>query len=157
MVSLLLRNLLFTILQPGVVGGLIPYLILRAEGRDLWPERFAVTHILGLTMMAAGFGVLLTCVVRFATEGKGTISPLDPTREVVGGGLYRYTRNPMYLGGVVGVLGEAVFWWSPWLLVYSAVVFASFNLFVILHEEPRMRRDFGDDYQRYSQRVRRWF
>jgi len=156
MLSLLLRNLLFTILQPGVVAGLIPYLLIRNSGKTFFPDTWTVLHFTGAFLMLAGFSLLIYCVLKFATEGKGTISPIDPTKKLVAKGLYRYSRNPMYLGVMTLLLGEAVFWQSLSLALYSAVVFIGFNLFIILHEEPRLRRVFGAEYEAYFQNVRRW-
>lgn len=156
MLSLLLRNLLFTILQPGVVTVLIPYLILSWQGKTLFPERWTVLNVVGAILMIVGASILLSCVLKFATEGKGTISPLDPTKKLVAKGLYRYSRNPMYLGAMTLLIGEAVFWQAISLAIYAVIVFIGFNLFVIFHEEPRCRRDFGDAYCEYCERVRRW-
>lgn len=156
MLSLLLRNLLFTILQPGTVAGLIPYLLVRNSGKTFFPERWTTWHFAGAFLMLVGFAILMRCILRFATEGKGTISPIDPTKKLVAKGLYRYSRNPMYLGVMTLLSGEAVFWQSLSLAIYAAVVFIGFNLFIILHEEPRLRRDFGAEYEAYFQNVRRW-
>lgn len=106
--------------------------------------------------MIPGVLILLGCILRFVREGKGTISPLDPTKKLVGGGLYRFSRNPMYLGAILTLLGETFFWQSLVLGGYTLIVFIAFNLIIILHEEPRLRKDFGDEYERYSQKVRRW-
>ncbi len=157
MLSLLLRNLLFTILQPGIVTVLVPYLILSYSGKAFLPEQWTVLDVVGATLMIVGTGILLNCILRFATEGKGTISPLDPTKQLVAKGLYRYSRNPMYVGAMILLIGEAIFWRSIALAIYAAVVFLGFNLFIILHEEPRLRRVFGDRYDEYCRSVRRWF
>jgi len=157
MLSLLLRNLLFTILQPGIVTVLVPYLILSYSGKAFLPEQWTVLDVVGATLMIVGTGILLNCILRFATEGKGTISPLDPTKQLVAKGLYRYSRNPMYVGAMILLIGEAIFWRSIALAIYAAVVFLAFNLFIILHEEPRLRRVFGDRYDEYCRSVRRWF
>ena len=156
MLSLLLRNLLFTILQPGVVGVLIPYLILRGRGRGFVPDVWEATHIVGGVMMLVGSVIVLICILRFATEGKGTLSPLDPTKQLVVRGLYRYSRNPMYVGMMILLAGEALFWWSSSLAIYAVIVFVAFNLFIVLHEEPRCRRVFGSEYDNYRASVRRW-
>lgn len=156
MLSLLFRNLLFTILQPGVVTGLIPYLLLRNSDKTFFPDSWTIWHYAGAFIMILGFLILLSCIVRFMTEGKGTISPLDPTKKLVAKGLYRYSRNPMYVGAMLLLLGETVFWQSLVLALYAAVVFIAFNLFIILHEEPRLKRDFGTEYELYLQKVRRW-
>ena len=156
MLSLLLRNLLFTILQPGVVTGLIPYLLLRNSGKTFFPEHWTIWHFIGAILMITGFSLLIYCVLKFATEGKGTISPIDPTKKLVAKGLYRYSRNPMYVGAMTLLAGEAVFWQSLALAIYAVVVFVAFNLFIVLHEEPRLRRVFGVEYEEYFQNVRRW-
>lgn len=106
--------------------------------------------------MVAGTCILLNCVLRFATDGRGTISPIDPTKKLVIRGLYKYSRNPMYVGVMFIMIGEAVFIWSLALAIYAAIVFAAFNLFIVLHEEPRCRREFGSEYEDYYRRVRRW-
>jgi|SRR5687767_4307186 len=156
MLSLLLRNLLFTILQPGIVVVLLPYLLLRGGDRNFFPDLWSPWHYVGAFVMILGFGILLRCILRFATEGKGTLSPLDPTKKLVVRGLYRYSRNPMYVGAMLALVGEAVFWQSLVLAIYAGVVFVAFNLFIIFHEEPRLKRDFGNEYELYSQKVRRW-
>lgn len=157
MLSLLLRNLIFTILQPGVVTVLIPYLLLRnAEDKTFFPASWTIWHYAGALIMILGFSILISCILRFATEGKGTISPVDPTQKLVAKGLYRYSRNPMYVGAMIALIGEAVFWQSIVLAIYAAIVFISFNLFIIFHEEPRLKRDFGTEYELYFQKVRRW-
>ncbi len=156
MLSLLLRNFLFTILQPGVVTVLIPFLILYYSRTELLPERWTALNVAGAVVMVAGTCILLNCVLRFATEGKGTISPIDPTKKLVIRGLYKYSRNPMYVGVMFIMIGEAVFIWSLALAIYAAIVFAAFNLFIVLHEEPRCRREFGSEYEDYYRRVRRW-
>jgi len=156
MLSLLFRNLLFTILQPGVVVVLLPYLIIRSRGYDLLPRELSATHYLGGALIVAGGLVMATCIMRFVTEGKGTISPIDPTKKLIVRGLYRYSRNPMYLGAMLILAGESIFWWSASLALYAAIVFLAFNLFIILHEEPRLRREFSSEYDDYTAKVRRW-
>jgi len=139
-----------------VVTGLIPYLLLRNTGKTFFPDSWTIWHYVGALVMISGFLILLNCILRFATEGKGTISPVDPTKKLVAKGLYRYSRNPMYVGAMLALIGEAVFWQSPRLALYAAIVFIGFNLFIILHEEPRLKRDFGNEYELYLQKVRRW-
>jgi protein-S-isoprenylcysteine O-methyltransferase Ste14 len=156
MISLLIRNLLFTILQPGVVVFLVPYLILKYLGEPLWPTDWTIRHYLALVTAGLGIVIGLSCILRFATEGKGTISPLDPTTRLIVRGLYRHSRNPMYVGATLTLIGWTIFYWSPTLLIYSAVIFIGFNLFIRLHEEPRLRREFGDEYDAYTKKVRRW-
>src|SRR5688500_4616230 len=156
MLSLLFRNLLFTILQPGVVVVLLPYLLLTWRGYEFVPRTFSTTHLAGAALIVAGVLIMATCILRFVTEGKGTISPIDPTKKLIVRGLYRYSRNPMYVGAMLILIGETIFWWSAALALYAAVVFIAFNVFIILHEEPRLRREFGPEYESYLHEVGRW-
>jgi protein-S-isoprenylcysteine O-methyltransferase Ste14 len=103
-----------------------------------------------------GLTVMLSCIIIFAVKGRGTLSPADPTRRLVVSGLYKFSRNPMYVGVMMILIGEAIFFQSNNLWVYLLVVFMGFNLFIFLHEEPRLRRDFGEEYNKYYQKVRRW-
>lgn len=156
MISLLLRNLFFTIVQPGVIAGLVPYLLLRYFGYEIVPAALSTRHYVGMTVFFVGFAIMTACILRFATEGKGTLSPLDPTKRLVINGLYRYTRNPMYVGVMTMLVSEALYWWSVELAIYAIVIFGVFNAFIMLHEEPRLRREFGPEFQDYTSRVRRW-
>jgi protein-S-isoprenylcysteine O-methyltransferase Ste14 len=156
MLSLLLRNLFFTLLQPGVVAGLVPYLLLRSRWGVLMDMPFTILQYIGILLFATGLAIMLDCILRFALEGKGTLSPVDPTRELVASGLYRFSRNPMYVGVMLMLFGESVFSQSIYLSLYSLFIFILFNLFIILVEEPRLKRDFGDAYEQYSEKVRRW-
>lgn len=153
--SLLLRNLIFTVLQPGLVAGVIPYYILGGELRALETPWQFHTYA-GLFILAIGLVIMLRCILQFALEGKGTLSPVDPTRRLVVRGLYRYSRNPMYVGVMMILVGEAIATESTSLWIYLAIVFIAFNLFIFLHEEPRLRKDFGEEYILYCRNVRRW-
>lgn len=156
MISLLFRNLVFTILQPGIVAGLIPYLIIKFSGKTLFPDVPTFWQYAGIIIAAFGSVVMLACILSFAVKGKGTLSPLDPTKKLVISGLYRYSRNPMYLGVMSLLIGESVFWQSIELAFYSVIVFTAFQLFIIFHEEPRLKRDFGNEFEEYCRTVRRW-
>jgi protein-S-isoprenylcysteine O-methyltransferase Ste14 len=106
--------------------------------------------------MGIGAAVLLHCIWGFAAVGRGTLSPVDPPKKLVVKGLYRYDRNPMYVGVVTILLGEALLLESLALLEYALVGFAAFNLFVILYEEPTLRHQFGESYEHYCRHVGRW-
>lgn len=156
MLSLLLRNIVFTILQPGVVAGLVPYLICRGQWRELWNRPFNLWQYLGIGIFTIGLFIMLDCILRFALEGKGTLSPADPTRALVATGLYRFSRNPMYVGVMLILAGESVFSHSTHLWIYTAIIFTLFHTFIIKIEEPRLKKDFGEAYVQYCQKVRRW-
>jgi protein-S-isoprenylcysteine O-methyltransferase Ste14 len=101
--------------------------------------------------------VLLDSVfMRFAHEGRGTLAPVDPPRFVVRGGLYRIVRNPMYLANLAAIVGSGLFFQSWRLLVWAGALFAAFHLFVVVYEEPTLRRRFGEVYESYQRDVGRW-
>lgn len=153
--SLLLRNLVFTVLQPGLVAVVIPYYILGGEIKLETPWQLHTYG--GVIVFAIGLVVMLRCIIQFALEGKGTLSPIDPTKRLVVRGLYRYSRNPMYVGVMMILIGEAIVTQSATLWIYLAIIFIAFNLFIMLHEEPRLRKVFGEEYLLYCEKVRRWF
>lgn len=155
MASLFLRNLIFTILLPGTVAGWIPYTLIRDEWVSIIQSLESFQY-LGVPVFLLGFIILLLCIIRFAVDGRGTLAPIDPTKKLVVTGLYRYSRNPMYVGVITMLIGEAIFTWAADLWIYTLVVFIAFNLFIRFIEEPRLKRDFGEEYRRYCQRVRRW-
>ncbi len=153
--SVYLRSLLWTILCPGTVTLLLPCWLLSAPG---WPDQpWTWRQWAGLAPVVAGGSVLFWCIYSFARHGKGTLSPVDPARRLVVSGLYRYVRNPMYVGIMAVLLGEARLFGSLILLGYAGLVFLIFNLFVRLYEEPYLRKQFGDEYARYCERVERWW
>jgi protein-S-isoprenylcysteine O-methyltransferase Ste14 len=155
-ISLLLRNLLFTILHPGIVAGVIPFWILGNNAAFLFVRPLRPHQYFGILLFIIGLVVLFHCIIRFALEGRGTLSPADPTKRLVITGLYKYSRNPMYLGVMMILIGEAIFFQSIDLWIYLSCIFIFFNLFIMLIEEPRLRRDFDPGYFQYCQKVRRW-
>jgi len=106
--------------------------------------------------MIAGTAILLRCIRDFAVVGRGTLSPIDAPRKLVVAGLYRYVRNPMYVGVTMVLVGEVLFFKSLALLEYTVVWFGVVNLFVLFYEEPTLKRRFGESYDRYRRSVGRW-
>jgi protein-S-isoprenylcysteine O-methyltransferase Ste14 len=156
MLSLFFRNLFFTILQPGLVAGLIPYWILGRELSNIRITSLQLRQYAGVVLFIIGLAIMLSCIVNFAVKGRGTLSPADPTKHLVVGGLYKYSRNPMYVGVMMMLIGEAIFFESTDLWVYLIIVFIGFHLFILLHEEPRLKKDFEAEYKEYCKKVRRW-
>lgn len=154
MISLFIRNLIFTILQPGIVAGLVPYLVLRYVGGDV-SRSWTISSWVGLILMILGVAVALSCIWRFVRDGEGTISPLDPTRKLIVSGLYRFSRNPMYVGVTTLLVGETIFFWSPAMVIYASIIFVAFNL-VIQKEESRLMKTFDLQFDDYRRSVRRW-
>ena len=146
---LLIRSLLAAALLPGTVTIIVPWLILRGSGQH--PTRWP-----GLALVAVGAAVLFRCIWEFAVSGRGTLAPIDPPTRLVVNGLYRYVRNPMYVGVVLILAGEAWVFWSGGLLLYAVGFFLVANLFIDFHEEPALRRTFGESYADYVRTVPRW-
>ncbi len=154
--SLALSTLFFTALQPGLVTGYFPWLIARESFLEKLTQPFGLQQHLGIAVGAVGFVIMMSCIVRFSAEGMGTLSPADPTTRLVIGGLYKYSRNPMYVGVMGLLVGESTFTQSSPLWIYSILIFSAFNFYIIFFEEPRLKRDFGNEYGEYCERVRRW-
>jgi len=151
-VSLALRNLLFTLVVPGAVAVYVPLFVFdHGSAADGWS--FAPA----LLLLALGAAIYAWCVWDFAVAGRGTPSPNDPPRALVVRGLYRHTRNPMYVGVITVVSGWAALFREPRLALYALAVLICFHLRVRLYEEPKLAELFGDDYARYRARVPRWF
>lgn len=153
-IGLALRSLLWMALLPGFFAGYVPY---RYFGLAQVPlDHTRLDHGAGLLLIAAGITLLVACIVEFARRGRGTLSPVDPPRELVVSGLYRYVRNPMYLAVTTIVLGEVLLTRSTDLAIYWVIWFAAANVFVRLYEEPALHAQFGESYDAYRQRVGRW-
>jgi protein-S-isoprenylcysteine O-methyltransferase Ste14 len=110
----------------------------------------------GIMLLIVGAGLALACVVLFVSHGRGTPAPFDAPREFVAAGPYRWTRNPMYVGGFGMLLGLAFVLRSPSVLLLVAAAVAVIQLFVVAYEEPTLRRKFGPTYEDYTRRVNRW-
>lgn len=150
-----IRSVAMTVLFPGTVAGYIPYRFFFPE-RLPKPAEWSVSHYGACAFTIVGLAVLLTCVWEFAHYGRGTLAPFDEPRQLVVRGLYRYVRNPMYVGVLVVLIGEAWFLWSGWLLAYAGLFFVIVNVVVIAYEEPRLLSKFGPEYEAYRTEVRRW-
>jgi len=147
-----LKSLLFLIVAPGTVAGYIPLVLLR-QGSRLETGLFAY---LALPLWALGGAILLWSFWNFLNEGRGTPAPIDPPKELVATGFYRYVRNPMYVGILAMILGHFL-WFGYWnLLIYAIVVFVAFHTFVSYYEEPTLKRKFGTAYEDYQKKVPRW-
>lgn len=149
--ALLLKNLLFTVLVPGTVAVYLPLQIVRSR-----PVGSGLTLAIALAVLALGAAIYAWCVWDFATFGRGTPAPIDAPKKLVVRGLYRYTRNPMYVGVLTVILGWATLFRAANLLVYALVVGTMFHLFIVLYEERHLAREFGTQYQDYRSQVARW-
>ena len=148
---LALKNLLFTVFVPGTVAVYVPWLFTRDESFT-WGAGAA----LALLLFAAGGTIYFWCLWDFASFGRGTPAPIDAPKRLVDRGLYRYTRNPMYVGVLTVILGWVALFGALELLIYAALVGTCFQLFIVHYEEPQLRRTFGESYDDYLSRVGRW-
>lgn len=147
------RTLIFTIIVPGFWTVAMPYWMLprgvRLELRG--------ASLLGLPLIAAGVALYVaTAFWGFALRGKGTPAPIDPPKKLVVEGPYRVVRNPMYWAVACVMMGEALAFRSVALAELAIAFFAGTILFVLLYEEPTLRRKFGAEYEAYCRRVPRW-
>jgi protein-S-isoprenylcysteine O-methyltransferase Ste14 len=149
-------SVVFFVVAPGVVAGLVPWLI------SDWDVRWQVSAFgvavmaLGGALLAVALVVLIRNFVRFVVEGRGTPSPILQTERLVVGGDYRYVRNPMYLAVISAILGQAMIFGSLALVLYALVVWAIMATFVRWYEEPLLQNRYGEEYGRYRRGVRAW-
>ncbi len=150
MMSLFFRALFAVLALPGLSAGVIPIIVV---SKDPWRGEGS---FFGVALLALGALVVVWCVRDFYTVGKGTLAPWDPPRHLVVVGLYRYTRNPMYIGVLLLIVGWSIAAGSPLLACYAVALAMGFHLRVRFHEEPRLRKKFGAEWIAYSASVPRW-
>ena len=145
------RALLAFLALPGLAAGLAPLIIAYVDPwrrGQLWPP--------GLVVMIGGALILLWCVQDFYISGKGTLAPWAPPKHLVIVGLYRLTRNPMYIGVLVLVFGWALYLQAPFLAGYLILLALGFHIRIIRPEEPWLDSQFGPAWHAYKASVPRW-
>jgi len=150
----ILGSAVFLVLAPGVLAGWLPWRITR------WHEQSHMAagwRLAGVLLVMLGVPVLLDSFARFALLGRGTPAPVAPPDRLIVSGLYRHVRNPMYVSVMSVILGQALLFGSRTLVAYAAIVWLACHLFVLLYEEPTLRRQFGAEYDRYLTHVGRWW
>lgn len=121
------------------------------------PESIGVPQIVGIAVTLGGGAIAVWCILSFAVIGKGTPAPFDPPRRLVVRGPYAIVRNPMYVGAGLALAGASLFYQSVGLFGYAAAFFLVTHIFVMLYEEPVLRRTFGTEYESYCRQVGRWW
>jgi protein-S-isoprenylcysteine O-methyltransferase Ste14 len=149
-------SFVFLLLAPGVVAGLVPWLLTGWKVQEPLPYWLPL-RVVGVTLIAVGAIVLLHAFARFVLEGLGTPAPVAPTEHLVVGGLYRYVRNPMYLAVAAIIVGQALALGQLILLPYAAAFGLVVAAFVHWYEEPTLRRQFGEEYEAYCRAVPGWW
>lgn len=151
----ILGSAIFFVIAPGIVAGYVPWRICHWHVRTplLGTSLF---RLVGVLLIVAGIPVLLDSFARFALQGLGTPAPIFPTRHLVVRGFFRYVRNPMYLAVVSLILGQGLFFGSVRVLEYGLAVWMGFYLFVLIYEEPILRKSYAREYDEFCANVRRW-
>jgi protein-S-isoprenylcysteine O-methyltransferase Ste14 len=148
---LIFKIILFTVLVPGAVTLYFPYSILFGSGRQVASLAFPAG-----ACIIIGTAIYLRCAWDFAIDGLGTPAPIDPPKTLVVTGLYRWTRNPMYQGIFLILLGECLLFLDTNLAIYTALFALVFHVFVVFYEEPVLYSRFGVSYSDYCCKVPRW-
>ena len=146
-------SLVFLLVAPGVMAGLVPWLITGWDSTDPPP----VLQLAGVALIAAGTGILLSAFARFVVDGLGTPAPVAPPEHLVVTGLYRHVRNPMYVAVVATIVGQAALLGRPALLLYALAFMAAVAAFVYGYEQPVLSERFGPEYERYRDNVPGWW
>src|SRR5262245_57077679 len=148
-------TIVFVALLPATVVGVVPGLLTRwTPGPPLLGIR--ALRPVGGVLLVLGLVLFVDFCVRFVREGHGTPAPVAPTRYLVASGPYRWVRNPGYVAGLAMIVGQALLLGAASLLVYAAGIAVGFHLFVVLYEEPTLRRTYGAQYEAYCRAVPRW-
>src|SRR5713226_190272 len=151
--SPVIRTLIFTVFVPGFWTLMMPYWLLPRGARPALSGAGAT----GWLLIAAGIALYFACAFwGFAAGGQGTPLPMDPPKKLVVEGPYGVVRNPMYWSVASVLLGEAAVFHSVALVELTAIFGVAVNVFVLLYEEPALKRKFGAEYEEYCRRVPRW-
>jgi protein-S-isoprenylcysteine O-methyltransferase Ste14 len=151
----LLGTALFLVLAPGCVAGLVPWWISRWQFRAPFTG-YAPLRAIGVVLIAAGAYVVLDSFARFALQGLGTPAPVFPTKRLVVKGFYCYVRNPMYVAVGAVNLGQALLFGDIRVFAYALFFWFLAHLFVLVYEEPTLRKAFGAEYDTFRTNVPRW-
>jgi protein-S-isoprenylcysteine O-methyltransferase Ste14 len=151
----IIGSAIFLVIAPGIVAVLIPWLICRWQ---LSPPLLGWSgfRVIGALGILCGFPILLDSFARFAFEGLGTPAPIAPTERLVISGMYGYVRNPMYVGVTLIVFGQGLFFGSGAVLLFAVAAWGAAAIFVLLYEEPKLRKMFGEEYEKFQTNVPRW-
>jgi protein-S-isoprenylcysteine O-methyltransferase Ste14 len=154
--SIGLRAVIFATLFISLVLVFLPARVLAWSGVTGIPA-IGVVQVVGMLIAGVGAAIAIWCIATFVVVGKGTPAPFDPPRNLVVRGPYRFVRNPMYVGAGLALAGAAMFYRSIWLLGCAGLLGLTTHMFVVLYEEPTLRRTFGPAYEDYCGHVGRWW
>lgn len=152
---ILLKTAVFTILVPTTVAGLIPRSLARYD-RESPSLDFRGSRLVGCVLLVLGTLLYISTAWRFSDEGRGTPSPTDEPKTLVTGGIYGHMRNPMYVGVLLVIGGQAIRYKSLHVLWWAAVCWLGFHRQIIEYEEPHLVEKHGEVYEEYHDSVPRW-
>lgn len=152
--SAIAGSALFLVVAPGVVAGLVPWLLTDTYRMPLSSVPGFVP--VGWILVLGAAAVLLHAFARFALEGLGTPAPVAPTEKLVVGGIYRHVRNPMYVAVLSIILGQALIFSSWPVVIYGVIAAATMVSFVKVYEEPTLAQRYGGEYEAYRRAVPGW-
>jgi protein-S-isoprenylcysteine O-methyltransferase Ste14 len=150
----LIKTAIFTVVVPGTVAIYMPQALRSRVAADHASR--SVSSGASLVLFLCGAAIYLWCARDFAVKGLGTPAPIDAPRALVVNGLYRFIRNPMYVGVAAMIAGQSGYYRSTSIGIYLLIVLLAFHAFVRLYEEPTLRRLFGEQYEVYCRSVPRW-
>ncbi len=152
-----MKTTLVALLLHGVFTIAFPYLILQLTARFDWLHFDIGVGFVGWVVVALGALLYAVAGYELLALSKTGATPLEEPTRLRTGGLYGWSRNPMLLGVVVVLIGESLAFQSLALIAYAVLYWCWLTAFLVLIEEPAMRRKFGDGFDRYRRRVPRWF
>jgi protein-S-isoprenylcysteine O-methyltransferase Ste14 len=152
----ILGSALFFLIAPVMVGFVVPWWIAGWQMGASTPES-NLFRVAGVVLVLVGLVPLVESFGRFALVGLGTPAPVAPTQHLVVTGFYRYVRNPMYVGVLAIIVGQALILENGAVFAYAALIALGFAAFVMGYEEPALRRQFGDEYRAFCRNVPRWW
>lgn len=152
--SAIAGSVLFLVAAPGIVAGVLPWLLTDHYSQPLSAVPGFVAA--GSILVVVAAAVLLHAFARFALDGLGTPAPVAPTEKLVVGGVYRHVRNPMYVAVLAIILGQALLFSSWSVIIYGSIAAAAMISFVKTYEEPTLARRYGAEYEAYRRAVPGW-
>lgn len=150
-----LGSALFFLVAPFTLAGVAPWLMTHWRLGATYPG-VEVVRVFGAALVLAGAVIVVDSFARFALQGRGTPAPVAPPSALVAAGFYRHVRNPMYVGVISAILGQAMVFSDAGLVLYAAILWSAFHLFVVFFEEPNLAHEFGAAYETYRAAVPRW-
>jgi len=147
------KTLLYMCVMHGLFTFYLPYQLAIFEAAFF---NVGIFKYLALPLWLLGTGIIIWCSIDIILKGLGTPAHLDPPKKLIVNGLYRYTRNPIYLGSLLIVLGFIAWSGSRLVILYFLFFTLAYNILIIFIEEPILRNMFGAEYEEYCKHVPRW-